>query len=260
NYLDLLTARYMRYKQDLLRLLGEQRQAIVHRAVTQGLDQRVRLRDSGVQWLGQIPEHWHPYKLKYLIMPIEEGWSPQCDAQPADENEWGVLKVGRVNRDYFDPSQNKKLPLTLSPVPELEIRSGDILMSRANTRELLGLAAMVPDTRPRLLLCDKLFRFRTREERANGPFIVAAIRDKNSRVQIEARTNGASDSMQNIGQGVVKNLWLAVPSVDEQRLIVDRFTSETASIDLAIAQERRGLALLREYRIRLVTDVVTGQL
>jgi type I restriction enzyme S subunit len=66
--------------------------------------------------------------------------------------------------------------------------------------------------------------------------------------------------MQNIGQGVVKNLWLAIPPVDEQRQIVDRFAAEAAHIDLAIEQEQRGLALLREYRTRLVTDVVTGQL
>jgi len=260
EHIDRRVRQLLHGKQRLLATLEEQRRAIVHRAVSQGFDRSVRMRDSGVQWLGQIPEHWHPYRLKYLITPIEQGWSPQCDAQPASENEWGVLKVGCVNREYFDPSQNKKLPSTLSPVPELEIRSGDILMSRANTRGLLGLAVVVTDTRPLLLLCDKLFRFRTLEQRSYGPFIVAAIRDKNSRVQIEASTNGASDSMQNIGQGVVKNLWLAVPPVDEQRLIVGRFTSETASIDLAIAQERRGLALLREYRTRLVTDVVTGQL
>lgn len=247
-------------KHRLLAILEEQRRAIIHRAVTQSFEQGVGLKDSGVKWLGQIPKHWQPYRLKYLITPIEQGWSPQCDAQPAGEDEWGVLKVGCVNRDYFDPTQNKKLPPALSARPELEVNPGDILMSRANTRELLGLAAIVADTRPRLLLCDKLFRFRTLEQRAYGPFVIAAIRDKNSRVQIEASTNGASDSMQNIGQGVVKNLWLAVPPVDEQRRIVDRFTAETASIDRAVEQERRGLALLKEYRTRLVTDVVTGQL
>lgn len=260
RHVDILTVRNIRAKQRLLTLLAEQKQAIVHRAVTQGLEPNVRLKDSVVPWLGRIPEHWEPLRLKYLITPIEQGWSPQCDAQPADENEWGVLKVGCVNRDHFDSSQNKRLPATLSAVPELEIKPGDILMSRANTRELLGLATIVAHTRPLLLLCDKLFRFRPLEHRAYGPFIVAAIRDKNSRVQIEASTNGASDSMQNIGQGVVKNLWLAIPPVDEQRQIVDRFAAEAAHIDLAIEQEQRGLALLREYRTRLVTNVVTGQL
>ncbi len=260
NHVDRLTVRYIRAKQHLLTLLDEQRRAIVHSVVTQGFEPDVSLKDSDVQWLGRIPEHWEPLRLKYLITPIEQGWSPQCDAQPAAENEWGVLKVGCVNRDYFDPSQNKKLPSALTPVPELEIRPGDILMSRANTRELLGLAALVTDTRQQLLLCDKLFRFRPLERGACGPFIVAAIRDKNSRVQIEASTNGASDSMQNISQGVVKNLWLAIPPVREQRLIVDRFATETAAIDTAIDQEQTTLALLREYRTRLITDVVTGQL
>ncbi|HUZ55924.1 MAG TPA: hypothetical protein VMU94_25780 [Streptosporangiaceae bacterium] len=260
EHIDRLAANYMRAKQNLLKLLSEQRQAIVHRAVAQGLETNVRSKDSGVQWLGQIPEPWEPLRLKYLITRIEQGWSPQCDAQPAGENEWGVLKVGCVNRDYFDPSQNKRLPPTLRAVSELEIGPRDILMSRANTRELLGLAAIVTETRSQLLLCDKLFRFRPLEQRAYGPFIVAVIRDKNSRVQIEASTNGASDSMQNIGQGVVKNLWLAVPPVDEQRRIVDRCAAGTAHIDVAVERERRLLALLREYRTRLISDVVTGQI
>lgn len=260
GHLDRLTARYLRAKQNLLRALSEQRRAIIHEAISEGPDSSVSLRDSGIQWLGQIPKHWRPLRLKYLVTPIEQGWSPQCDAQPAGENEWGVLKVGCVNGEHFDPTQNKKLPSTLSVAPELEIQSGDILMSRANTRQLLGLAAIVTDARPRLLLCDKLFRFRALERRAYGPFIVAAIRDVNSRVQIEAGTNGASDSMQNIGQGVVKNLWLAVPPVDEQRRIVDRFADQTAGIDLAIEREQKGLALLSEYRIRLIANVVSGRL
>jgi type I restriction enzyme S subunit len=66
--------------------------------------------------------------------------------------------------------------------------------------------------------------------------------------------------MQNIGQAVVKNLWLSVPPVGEQKQIVDRFVVETASIDLVIEREQKALVLLREYRTRLVTDVVTGQL
>ena len=260
RYLDRRVRHLQFAKLRLLGVLEEQRRAIVHRAITQGLDQGVGMKDSGVEWLGRIPGHWHAYRLKYLITPIEQGWSPQCDARPAGENEWGVLKVGCVNRDYFDPAQNKKLPSNLAPVPELAVTQGDILMSRANTRELLGLAAMVVDSRPRLLLCDKLFRFRTLDQRAFGPFVVAAIRDQTSRVQIEASTNGASDSMQNIGQGVVKNLWLAVPPVAEQQLIVEQLTAETAAIDRTIDQERKGLGLLKEYRDRLVTDIVTGRL
>jgi type I restriction enzyme, S subunit len=80
-HLDQLTSRYVRAKQHLLRLLGEQRQAIVHKAITEGMDPYAARKDSGVQWLGQLPENWQARRLKYLITPIEQGWSPQCDAQ-----------------------------------------------------------------------------------------------------------------------------------------------------------------------------------
>ncbi|OGW48200.1 MAG: hypothetical protein A2V62_10930, partial [Nitrospirae bacterium RBG_19FT_COMBO_58_9] len=211
DHADRRIRHYISTKQKLIKLLEEQKQAIIHRAVTRGLDSNVRLKPSGVEWFGDVPEHWEVVRLKEVTTSIEQGWSPQCDAQPASDDEWGVLKVGCVNRDAFDGLKNKKLPPALKPIPALEIRDGDILVSRANTRDLLGLAALAVKPRQRLLLCDKLFRFRARPERAESRFLVYAIRQRTSRAQIETSTNGASDSMQNIGQGVVRNLLLTLP-------------------------------------------------
>jgi type I restriction enzyme, S subunit len=252
--------RYIRVKQKLIKLLEEEKQAIIHRAVTRGLDPNVRLKSSGVEWLGNITENWEVFRLKEITTPIEQGWSPQCDAQQAAENEWGVLKVGCVNGDKFDEHQNKKLPSTLAPIPELEVRDGDILVSRANTRELLGLAALAINPRQRLMLCDKLFRFRAKSKMADPRFLVYAIRQRTSRGQIESSTNGASDSMQNIGQDIVRNLWLSLPSLDEQRKIVVSLGTHLSKIMNAIAQAHLEIALLREYRTRLIADVVTGKL
>src|ERR1022692_2515510 len=260
DHLDRRVGRYIRAKQRLIKLLDEQKQAVVHHAVTHGLNPNVRRKPSGTKWLEDVPEHWEIIRLKYLITSIEQGWSPQCDAQPAGLDEWGVLKVGCVNRDYFDATQNKKLPVTLSPVPALEVCNGDILVSRANTRELLGLATVVQDVRPRLLLCDKLFRFRPRMQRACDQFLVALLRDKSCREQIETSTNGASDSMQNIGQGVIKNLWIAMPPLAEQCQIVEAIEKETSSLTGAAIRARREIELLREYRTSVITDVVTGKL
>lgn len=259
DYADRRIRRYIAAKRKLIALLNEQKQAIIHRAVTRGLDPGVRLKPSGVEWLGEVPAHWEVGRLKGWITPIEQGWSPQCDAQPAGPDEWGVLKVGCVNRDYFDPSQNKRLPANLSPAPELEIRRGDILVSRANTRQLLGLASIVDDVRPRLLLCDKLFRFRI-DLRSNAHFFVCAIRSKPSRVQIESSTTGASDSMQNIGQGTIRNLWMAVPPLDEQQQIVEAIAGETELLSRSLRKSEREIDLLHEYRTRLIADIVTGKL
>jgi len=199
-------------------------------------------------------------RLKRCVTSIEQGWSPQCDAQPALDMEWGVLKVGSVNRDEFDSHQNKKLPATFEPIESLEIRDGDILVSRANTRELLGLAALAVNPRPRLLLCDKLFRFRVQTQKANAQFLVFALRARPSRDQIESSTNGASDSMQNIGQAVIRNLWVSLPPVQEQEAVVASIIADTAQLASQIRQGQRQIELIREYRTRLVADVVTGKI
>jgi type I restriction enzyme S subunit len=252
--------RTIRAKRKVIALLTEQKQVIIQRAVTRGLDPDVALKPSGIPWLSDIPRHWEVRRLKHCISPLEQGWSPQCDAQPAAENEWGVLKVGCVNKDSFSAHQNKKLPESLRPSPNLEIRDGDILVSRANTRDLLGLAALAERPRLKLILCDKLFRFRATGSHFDSKFLVLALRAKPSRAQIESSTNGASSSMQNIGQGVVENLWLATPSVAEQEEIVSRIAVDTQPLNATTSRLEREIELLREYSTRLVADVVIGRL
>jgi type I restriction enzyme S subunit len=162
EYLDRETTRIdslIAAKERQLSLLAEKRRALITQAVTRGLNADVPLRDSGIPWLGEIPTHWTILKLKYLINPISQGWSPQCDSYPAELNEWGVLKAGCVNGPTLDENENKKLPENENPKPELEIKPGDILISRANTTELLGSAVLVESVRSKLLLCDKLYRF-----------------------------------------------------------------------------------------------------
>ncbi len=251
---------FIRAKRKLIGLLNEQKQAIIHRAVTRGLDPHAPLKPSGIPWLGDIPQHWEVRKLKQCITRVEQGWSPQCDGQPAAEDEWGVMKVGCVNKDFFNEAQNKKLPSNLSAEPTLEIKDGDIMVSRANTRELLGLAALAENPRPKLILCDKLFRFRVRSECFVPKFLVMILRAQPSRAQIESSTNGASSSMQNIGQPVLKNLWVSMPPTHEQTAIVAQVLAETAPLNTAIARTEREIALMQEYRTRLTADVVTGKL
>jgi type I restriction enzyme S subunit len=260
DHADRRIRRYIRAKRRLIELLNEQKQAIIQQAVTRGLNPNVRLKPSGIEWLGDIPEHWEVRRLKHVVTHIEQGWSPQCDAQAAGEEEWGVLKVGCVNRDVFDPSHNKKLPPPLKPLPALELKDGDILVSRANTRELVGLAALAVDPRAKLLLCDKLFRFRAKPGRVDPCFIVLTIRSQPSRAQIESATNGASDSMQNIGQDVIRNLWIRVPPLDEQSRTVGELLAMTGFLTNEKMRAQREVDLIREYRTRLIADVVTGKL
>jgi type I restriction enzyme, S subunit len=263
DYLDRETARIdalIGAKERVLGLLAEKRRALITRAVTRGLDPHAPLRDSGIPWLGEIPAQWRAQRLKFHIHRIEQGWSPQCEAVPAGPEDWGVLKAGCVNGDAFNPEENKRLPDSEAPLPDLEIRSGDVLMSRANTTELLGSAAIVRDVRPRLLLCDKLYRLDVNTAALLKEFLVYFLRTPSGRFDFERTATGASNSMQNINQEVVRNVWLPVPPPDEQRAIVEHIARATTKLDNVCAATERTIALLKERRAALIAAAVTGQI
>ncbi|MFI5397521.1 MAG: restriction endonuclease subunit S [Candidatus Binatia bacterium] len=207
-----------------------------------------------------MPEHWEVSRLKFYLTRIEQGWSPQCENLPADDGEWGVLKVGAVNSGRFDPSENKRLPDNESPLAEYEIRRGDFLISRANTRELLGSAALVRDVRPKLLLCDKLYRLTVKQTELTSEFLLHFLRSVPGHFEFERGATGASDSMQNISQSVVQNLWLAIPPLPEQRAITDYLDRETAKIDRMVTKVEEAIDRLQEYRTALITAAVTGKI
>ena len=244
----------------LMELLKEKRQAVISRAVTRGLNPAAPLKSSGIEWLGAVPAHWETKPLKYSITKIEQGWSPQCGSDPAVESEWGVLKVGCGNRDRFDPNEQKALPLDVEPLTNYEIKSGDILVSRGNTLELVGSATYVGEVRPRLLLCDLLYRFRAKPERAESEFLVHALRSPNVRFQIERDATGTSSSMKKIGQGTIREFVIALPPLDEQRAIISFIRAETAQFDTLTAEAQRAIALLQERRTTLISAAVTGQI
>lgn len=263
DYLDAETAEIdalVAEKERMLALLEEKRAALISRAVTRGLDPNAPLKPSGLDWLGDIPAHWTVERLKFHLCRLEQGWSPQCDNYPAGDDEWGVLKVGAVNSWEFNPIENKKLPDSESPIQQYEIRPRDVLMSRANTKELLGSVALVEDVRPKLLLCDKLYRLDVIDDRISRKFLVAFLRSKPGRYLFEQEATGASGSMQNIGQDTVRNVWIPVPPKSEQEAIASALARErrqTAEIEVALSASR---SLLKERRSALITAAVTGQI
>lgn len=264
-FLDRETARLdalVAAKQRLLDLLAEKRKAIIATAVTRGLDPKVKLRDSGVPWLGEIPAHWAVIRLKHLLLGIEQGWSPECYAIPAGEDDWGVLRAGCCNGGRFNEIDNKQLPPDLTPRPELEVRAGDVLMSRASgSSELIGSVALVPtNVRTKLMLSDKIYRLLVKRERAEAAFVVAALNSGTARVQIESIISGASGLAKNIAQSDVGELVFGVPALDEQAAIVAHIARETAKLDAVRVATERTIALLKERRSALIAAAVTGQL
>jgi len=245
----------------LIALLKEKRQAVISHAVTRGLNPDAPMKPSGIEWLGDVPEHWALTKIKRLVSTFEQGWSPQCEGFPVEtEQEWGVLKVGCVNGGTFRPEENKTLPSELDPIPSLGIAMGDLLISRANTRELVGGAAVAKKAYANLLLCDKLYRLRFTPGVCYSAFVALYLGTEMARGQIELAATGASSSMVNISQSTILELDLALPELQEQKSIVTFLEAESAKFDTLTIEAQRAIDLLQERRTALISAAVTGQI
>lgn len=244
----------------LIALLKEKRQAVISHAVTKGLDPTAPMKPSGIDWLGDVPAHWEMKRLKHAIESLEQGWSPQCHSFAADAGEWGVLKVGCVNGGQFRPEENKALPDDLAPRPDLSLIPGDILMSRANTRELVGSAAVVPNDFPSLMICDKIYRMRCRKDAARPQFVSLVLNTSLARQRIELDATGASSSMLNIGQDTVRELPFLTPPIAEQDAIVHFLDVGVSKLEELASQAERAIKLLQERRSALISAAVTGKI
>jgi type I restriction enzyme S subunit len=191
-----------------------------------GLRARAKIETSAIlhsaqnQLIGSEPKsNWVP--LQYYVAEIRNGKSPDCEKRPAKINEWGVLKVGAVSFGVYDEKQNKALPPAIEPNPKYEVKVGDFLMIRANTKELVGACAIVEETRPKLLISDKTFRFLFREDNViDQRYLNHVLKSPVLRIQIEQQATGTSSTMKNISKEKVISLQVPCIPLDEQRRIV----------------------------------------
>lgn len=161
-------------------------------------------------------------KLKDVITDLQNGWSPKCHNWRASNDEWGVLKVGAASYGIYDDTQNKALPKKLKPITEYEVKTGDLIISRANISRFVGACALVKKTRSRLMLCDKLFRVIWKKQSPILPeYLDEALKIPHLRWQIENNLTGASPTMKNISKPALLNLTFPLPSLSEQKMLME---------------------------------------
>lgn len=186
---------------------------------------------------------WPLTRLGDLVADLENGWSPKCHDHPAREGKWGVLKLGAVSFGTFNAVENKELPANLKPRPEYEVKTGDVLISRANVVRYVGACAHVDVTPPRLLLCDKIFRVRFRPNSSLLPrFLAEAMKLRFVREHIESRLTGTSPTMKNISKPALLDIRFPLPDLVEQQRLVDDIGASRA--DAAV--KRTEAAALRQ--------------
>ncbi|GAA1712225.1 restriction endonuclease subunit S [Propioniferax innocua] len=200
--------------------------------------------------------------LGYVIGSIDQGASPSCATWPVANpaTDWCVLKVGCVNYGVFRPDENKALLDLEYADPKHAVQAGDVVVSRGNTRELVGSAAHVPTHLPRALLSDLLYRVRTRSDLYDPQFLATVLGSRHARDQIELEARGSSHTMPKISQAVLRKLQVPHIPLAEQRALQTSIAAETAKIDALIAKAEEHIALAQERRAALITAAVTGQL
>ncbi|MFG9798851.1 restriction endonuclease subunit S [Pseudomonas aeruginosa] len=212
-------------------------------------------KDTGVEWLGRVPEHWEVSPLKYLISGIESGTSVNATDTPAGDGERGVLKTSCVYSGKFDPAENKAI------VPEEYGRAacplvvGSLIVSRMNTPDLVGAAGLVCQAPDGIFLPDRLWQVSF--SGMIPTFSYYWSQSGSYRTQVKMVCTGTSSSMQNLSQDQFKDFVLGVPAEDEQQLIAAHLDRETVRIDALIEKKTRFIELLREKRQALITHTVT---
>lgn len=161
------------------------------------------------------PKNWEVSKMKNHVNNIESGWSPKCLNSEAPINKWGVLKLSAVTGGQYKEERNKKLPEDVSPRLGLEIKDGDLLLTRKNTPELVGDSCFVFKTRKKLMMPDIIFRIQTKKT-LNRLFLWSVFNTNEMKSRIKSLASGSAKSMSNISKAKLYDLEVIVPNIDLQ--------------------------------------------
>ena len=225
--------RAIRAKRKLIALLTEQKQAIIHRAVTRGLDHAVRLKPSGIPWLGDVPEHWEVRRLK-LLAHIKTGSRDTVDRLDDGAYPFYVRSqiVERIDTYSFDG--------------EAVLTAGDGA----------GVAKVFHYVNGKVEYHQRVYKF-SNFRGITGKYFFHFFK---SCLRFEALDASAKSTVDSLRLPLLQNFPTVLPPYHEQQAITVWVETETANVDVAISRTEREIALLREYRTTLTADVVTGKL
>lgn len=253
NYLDKKTSELdtlISKKETLIELLNEERTAIINQAVTKGLDPDVEMKDSGVEWLGEIPAHWKMSKLKYVSM-IKYGLG-----QPPKQKDSGLPiiratnvfrgKISKENLVFVDPDD---IPWNRDPV----LKENDIIVVRSGA--YTGDSAIIPyEFEGAITGYDMVLRALT----VNPKFVAFCLLSTyllDNQLFLE-RLRAAQPHLNAEELG---NSFLVLPNIEEQNEIVSHIEIEHKRVDDLISKTEQEITLLKEYKTALISEVVTGK-
>ncbi len=211
---------------------------------------------SGVEWLGEVPEHWTVQPLKRAIAKIESGTSVNAADYPAEPGSYGVLKTSCVYTGQFDWRENKTVDDEDLNRVSCPLKIDTLVVSRMNTPDLVGATGLVTEAPSGIFLPDRLWQVYF-EKNQSASFVFYFTKAPEYREQVKNACSGTSSSMQNLGQDDFRTLLFVEPPVAEQTQIARFLDHETARIDALIEEQQRLIELLKEKRQAVISHAVT---
>lgn len=254
KWFDSKINRFIRNKRSLIKLLNEQKQVIINQAVTRGINRNALLKSSSISYLGDVPSHWKFLPFSRLSR-VNRGASPRPSGDPrffyGNYIPW--LTVGEVTKDesiYLDNTDTclTELGCKLSRV----FKKGTLVIT--NSGATLGV--------PKILnidVCanDGIVAFNQLSSSVNSIFAYYFLKSNTQRLREELRQGGTQP---NLNTELIKSIVCPIPPVEEQIQIVDFIDAQLSDIEKVISKAEHEIELMREYRTRLISDVVTGKI
>jgi type I restriction enzyme S subunit len=241
-------------QEKLIALLQEKRQAVISHAVTKGLDTNVPMKDSGVEWLGEVPAHWEVCALKrhwtatdckHVTAEFVEDGIPLASIREV-QSRWVALEEAKRTTEYF-----YRLLIEGGRDP----RPGDLIFSRNAT---VGEVAQVHRDHEPFAMGQDVVLLRRAAEAASPDFLQLVIRSSVVTQQLALCMVGSTFKRINVEE--IRSLVIAFPPPDEQTTIANHLLSEAAGFDSLITEARTAITLLQERRTALISAAVTGQI
>lgn len=258
-YLDAATAKIdeaIAQQQRMIDLLNERRQIIINQTIIKGLNPNVKMKESGIEWVGEMPAHWEIKRLKHLAKVFGRiGFRGYTTSDLVDEGE-GAITLSPSNMKEQGMQYDNCTYLSWDKYyesPEIMINDGDVLFVK--TGSTYGKSCLVEDLPLEATINPQLVVFK--EFNCDNRFFAYLLQSNIIKDQVEISVIGGT--IPTISQNKILNYVVPVPSLDEQSLIVDAIISRCKPIDEAINHSNRMIALLQERKQILVKEVVTGK-
>jgi len=245
-------------KERLIELLQEKRTALITRAVTKGLDPNVPMKDSGVEWLGEIPAHWEVKPLK-AVSGLQTGMTLGKKFEGQTLVTRPYLRVANVQDGYFTLDDIAEAEVPRQDAARYELRKGDVLMTEGGDFDKLGRGHVWEAQVAGCLHQNHIFAVRPRRDMLRSYFLAHAMSSGYGRAYFTA-TSKQSTNLASTNSTKLRNLPLPLPGLAEQDNIVSSIDRDTARVGSLIAKVRQAIDSLKELRTALISAAVTGKI